>query len=314
MIHCLALILTGLILLYYGAEWLVAGSAGLARARGIPTLIVGLTIVAYGTSTPELVVSTLAAVEGKSAIALGNVIGSNIANIGVILGLTALIAPPTVAKELFRNDCPPLVASTLAVPVVLLDGVVSRIEGLVLLAIACAITWQTIRRAQAAPEPAEEAEGEVVPESTRHFVLRIAGGLATLVLAGKLFVDGASELARLVGVSERVIGLTIVAVGTSLPELAASVMAARRGEPEIAIGNVVGSNIFNVFLILGFAAFISPTPGTLASQLLDVAALVVFTGMIVWMLRKERELTRAEGAVLLAAYGGFTFLLLQQGA
>lgn len=311
----LLLIAAGMVLLYLGAEWLVGGASALARAAGIPPLIVGLTVVAYGTSMPELVVSALAALEGKSGIALGNVIGSNIANIGVILGVTALIAPPRVGAEVIREDCPPMVLAAASVPAVLWDGLVSRVEGLVLLGVAAAITARTVaraRRAEASPGPDREA-GAGEPAGSRGAQLgKVLLGLVTLVAAGKLFVDGASELARQLGISERVIGLTIVSVGTSLPELAASVLAAWRGHADLAVGNVVGSNIFNVFLILGCSAAIAPVPGRLDAMGLDLGALGLFTALAAWCMRGEREISRVEGGLLLALYAAFTGLLLGQ--
>lgn len=293
----------GVALLYIGAEWLVKGAAGLALALRIRPVVVGATVVAYATSAPELTVSVAAAIEGKSAIALGNVIGSNIANLGLILGLTALIAPPRVTPGLLRRELPVLGVTALLPLLMLRDGVISRPEGAVLLLGALAFTlWMLRAGADAGAVPA--------PESGRRLgKLALAAialvGLAMLVGGGKVFVDGAVGIARVAGISDRVVGLTIVAVGTSLPELAASVVAAIRGHAEIAIGNVIGSNIFNVALILGAAAVVHPLEGSLPALRLDLVALIALTAFAIVALRTERMLKRWEGAILLVGYVAF---------
>lgn len=313
----IGMLLLGGVLLYFGAEWLVKGSSGLATAMGVRPLVVGLTVVAYGTSAPELVVSLLASLEGRSAIALGNVIGSNIANIGVILGVTALISPPRVEPTVFRREMPVLVASALCIPLFLWDGVISRLDGLVLLVGAAGFTLLTLRLAKdiptMAPELRQEVREEVQAEAATGSKGKLVGlsvvGLVGLVAGGKLFVDGASALALSVGMSERVVGLTIVAVGTSLPELAASVVAALRGHSAIAIGNVVGSNIFNVFLILGGAAVASPIHGSLHDLRLDLGVLMGFTLVAVVLMRTARDVSRLEGGLLTVCYAGFLAVL-----
>lgn len=249
----------GAALLYFGAEWLVSGSVRLARTLGIRPLVIGLTVVAWGTSAPELVVSGAAALRGSADIALGNVIGSNLANLGLILGLTALIAPPIVDGGLVRREVPVLVGTTFLLPLLLLDGKISRTESLALLVGALLFTIWTVRQSGVVEGPSEEeiasrALGEVSrgsegigngPQRAPRLpaVALAVAGLVLLVAGGTVFVDGAVGLARAVGISERVVGLTVVAVGTSLPELAASVVAALRGQSSLAIGNVVGSNI-----------------------------------------------------------------------
>jgi cation:H+ antiporter len=307
--------------LYFGAEWLVRGAAGLARLMGIRPLAIGLTIVAYGTSAPELVVSGVSAYQGKSALALGNVVGSNIANIGLILGITTIIAPPLIKNGLMRRELPVLLAATAAVPLLLWDGVVSRFEGAILLASAFTFSWVTLRalephgerpsRAPAAVDEQVEAEEGAPPE--RHGRLALAGltfaGLAVLSYGGKLFVDGAVGLALAIGLSERIVGLTIVAMGTSLPELAASLVAALRGHSEIAVGNVLGSNIFNICLILGSASLIHPIEAQLGAVRLDLLTMGVLTVVCTIAMRTARKIQRFEGALLVTVYSLFLIVL-----
>lgn len=313
----LALLLAGGLLLYFGAEWLVSGSAGLARSFGVAPIVVGLTVVAYGTSAPELVVTLLAAAQGRSAIALGNVIGSNIANVGLILGATALLRPPRVDSGLIRREIPVLLVSAALVPLMLWDDVISRAEGALLLAAALSFTVFSVRLSrQVSPESTlgVEAREEVALEastgSCRKLIALSVLGLAALVGGGKLFVDGASGIALELGMSEQLVGLTIVAVGTSLPELAASVVAAFRGHSELAVGNVVGSNIFNVVLVLGSAALANPVLGSFAATGLDLAVLLGFSGATALVMRGDRVISRLEGAGLVAAYVGFLALAI----
>lgn len=319
MLIAVAKLIGGMLCLYFGAEWLVSGASGLARSMGVRPLVIGLTVVAYGTSAPELVVSVVAAMGGKSALALGNVIGSNIANLGLILGVTALVCPPRVDGGLIRREVPVLLMTALVVPAVVADSVVSRTESLTLLAMALAFSVAMLRSAKelAPTEPIAREAGEEAAvadpgmSGARCSALAVLG-LALLLAGGKLFVDGSTTLALALGVSERVIGLTIVAIGTSLPELAASVMAAWRGHSDLAIGNVIGSNIFNVLLILGAAGAVSPLRSSLAELRFDLLALAAFTLVAAAMLRGDRTLSRAEGAVLVLGYAGFLAALALQ--
>lgn len=305
----------GIVLLYFGAEWLVRGASGIAAAMGVRPIIIGLTVVAYGTSMPELVVSTAAAVGGKSDIALGNVIGSNIANLGFILGLTALIRPPEVDGSLIRRELPLMVASALVVPLLLWDGEISRVEGLLLLLGALGFTALLVRTAKGVKSSSalgEQAKADAEPKE-KGSPAKLAGlavlGLAALVAGGKVFVDGAVNVALALGMSERMVGLTIVAVGTSLPELAASVVAALRGQSSLAIGNVVGSNIFNVLLILGGASAVSPIRGALSQLRVDFTAMALLSVVATAMMAKRRLVSRAEGGLLVMLYGGFICIL-----
>jgi cation:H+ antiporter len=314
-----ALVALGAVLLYFGAEWLVAGASGLAAKLRVRPLVIGLTVVAYGTSAPELVVGIGAALSGRSGIAFGNAIGSNIANLGLILGLSSIIQPPKVDPSLVRRALPVLVLSTLVVPVLLLDGRISRVEGAALLLGAVANTVLTVAGSRTSTAAAVqtaadvEADAEVAAGAssmpaqagTARLALRCVVGLGLLLWGGRWLVDGASAGALVLGVSERVVGLTIVAIGTSLPELATSIIAARRGHSEIAVGNVVGSNIFNVLLILGASGAVGPLEVSLRDARVDLAVLVVLTLTAAFFLRGDRRISRPEGGVLLLLYVAF---------
>lgn len=315
----LTMLAGGGLLLYFGAEWLVAGAAGLARSLGVSTLLIGLTVVAYGTSMPEVLVGVQAAIEGHRDIALGNVLGSNVANLGLILGVTALMRPTPVDRLLPRREVPVLVLSALAVPLVLLDGIVQWYEGAALVITAIAYTTWMVRTSQrsvaqaagAAKAAAEAADLAGAPRVQGR--AKLAGlaliGLLVLLVGGRLLIEGATGVARALGISERLVGLTIVAVGTSLPELATSLIAAFRGHPEIAVGNAVGSNIFNVLLCLGAASIAGQVGAPLGVVALDVAAMVALTLVSALMMRAERTITRIEGGTLLAGYLAFLILI-----
>lgn len=305
-------------MLYLGAEWLVGGASRLALSLRVPQLIVGLTVVAYGTSAPEVIVGIQAAAAGQGDVALGNVLGSNIANLGLILGVTALVRPARVDGSLRRRELPVLLAATLALPLVLADGVVRAWEGAVLLLAAAGYTFwmiktsrgdalgEAVKDTEATAEAAESAGVPVATSRGRQVLIALLG-LVVLLVGGHLFVRAATDLARAWGMSERMVGLTIVAVGTSLPELATGVIAAVRGNSDIAVGNVVGSNIFNVLLCLGAAGVggrIAAPPGAFRD---DLVALGLITVVALVFLRSARTLRRSEGAILLAGY--VTFLV-----
>jgi cation:H+ antiporter len=316
MLTNVAFLLFGGAALYFGAEWLVRGAAGLARSFGIRPMIVGLTVVAYGTSAPELAVSCSAAFEGKSALALGNVVGSNVANLGLILGVTALISPPKVEKGLIYRELPVLLLTALALPALLWDGLINRVEAGALLAASFAFTAFLVRSSRGHTDPSvgdpdEAGElGGLSPRSRAGLAGLALVGLVVLLVGGKLFVDGAVVVALALGMSERVVGLTIVAIGTSLPEMAASLVAALRGHSAIAVGNVIGSNVFNILLILGAAGLVSPIEGSLGDLRLDLLTLAGLTAVAVVFLRTERVITRVEGGLLAAVYAAFLVLLV----
>jgi len=318
-------LLGGGLLLYFGAEWFVGGASALALALRVPQLLVGLTVVAYGTSAPEIIVGVEAASAGHGQVALGNVIGSNIANIGLILGVAALIRPARVDRALRRRELPVLVASTALVPLLLVDGIVSRWEGAALLVVAVGYTGWMVRAARAASVQATaridatsageaaDAAGAPKPVGSLRAMLTAAVGLAVLLVGGSIFVAGAVSVARTFGLSERLVGLTIVAVGTSLPELVTSVIAARRGHSDLAVGNVVGSNIFNVLLCLGASALAGPLRAPLHTLGVDLFALMFMTGIVAIFIRSERTISRYEGALAVTLYVAFTVVTLMRG-
>lgn len=303
----------GLVLLYFGGEGLVKGSSSLALRLGMTPLVAGLTVVAFGTSSPELVVSLKAAMEGQGAIAMGNVIGSNIFNIGFILGLTALIFPLKVENQIVRFDVPILIAVTLGGVVALWDFALGRMEGGILFAALLGYiglsVWMAKNVATSEAVKAEYQEG--VPRSKgpawKDFAF-IAGGLILLVFGSRFFVDGAVGIARGFGISEAIIGLTIVAGGTSLPELAASIVAALRKEPDIALGNIVGSNIFNLLGILGVSALVQPMSGP-GLQHFDLFVMTAFALVLLPITWSGFRIVRWEGALLLAGYAAYVWRL-----
>jgi cation:H+ antiporter len=324
-------------LLYFGAEWLVRGSVSLAFRAGLTPLVVGLTVVAAGTSAPEMVVSVLSALRGQGGIAVGNVVGSNICNILLIAGIAAAIRPLTVQRSLVRREIPIMIAvSALAVLLLWWGNVLGRLEAGVLVGLLVASTAWSIRTARregldGLPPPADlvppvereeggPASGEKKsrdgsdPLPGALSVVRAVGflfaGLALLVVGADRFVSGASEIARALGIAEAVIGLSVVAIGTSLPELATSVVAAVRGETDLALGNVVGSNIFNVLGILGVTGLVHPLPLP-PGALLDMAVMVATAMLVIPLARTGWSLNRIEGislVTLYAAYLGWLFL------
>jgi len=311
----LALVAVGLVVLTVGADLLVRGAGALALRVGLSPLVVGLTVVAFGTSSPELAVSAEAAYSGNSAIALGNVVGSNLFNITLILGVAALIRTMTVDRALVRRDLPVMLGATVLPCLMLLDGVVGRLDGAVLIAGLMGYTAFNIRASRRETQAAAadltddtRAAAEAARKPLWWSLGLVAVGLVALVVGAGWLLDGAVNLATDLGVPTAVIGLTLVAAGTSLPELATSVVAARKGEPELALGNVVGSNTFNGLGVLGVAAVIHPveqggvTWPTLAAML--VASVIAF-GLAAW----RGQLGRAEGAALVLVYVAYTAVL-----
>ncbi|ELY66974.1 calcium/sodium antiporter [Natrinema versiforme] len=301
----------GVLALWVGARFLVTGASRLAGAAGISALVVGLTVVAFGTSAPEIVVSTGAALEGQGDVAVGNVVGSNVFNLGVILGLVVVIAPFRVTEPLLRRDVLAMAASTVVAAAVLANFLVSRLEGAVLLALlGCylAALVVAIRSGDEAGDSIEATDDGASPVTADgdgrevRFGLeagRTAAGLAIVIVGGRLLVDAAVGLALSAGISEWVVGATIVAAGTSLPELVTSVVAARRGDTGIAAGNVVGSNVFNVLGVLGLAAAVRPLAVD-SAVVLAFGWLVALTAFGTVVLATGRRLTRLEGAALVA--------------
>lgn len=310
--HLLFIVL-GIAALYFGGDYLVDGASKLARTLGIPVAIIGLTIVAFGTSMPELVTNLVAASRGTPDIAIGNILGSNIANIAMILSLSAVVASkPLLTGTVWRDWIIMMGVAVLTYVLLLIDGDLSRVDGAILFAGIILYVLRAVRSARAEhAETPEEHEAHEHPEQHRisRLLILIVFGLALLVVGAQLTVDGAVGIARLVGISELVIGVTLVAVGTSLPELATSVVAARRGEQEIAIGNVVGSNIFNVLCILGVSGLLSPFKVNNDALLYD-GPIMLAVSLLLGVLMRKGTLTKRDGSILLAAYGVFLALII----
>lgn len=296
----------GIGLLFVGALWLGRGSETLARTLGVPQLVIGLTVAAYGTSAPELAVSTEAASDHLTPIALGNVIGSCVANISLILGLTALIAPPRIDGQLIRREIPILIGSVIAVPITLADGVITQLEGGIL--VACAVVFTIASLAVTGRDLDEQALAPLPPDErpSRVSALIVSGlGVVMLVLGSEMFVGGARAVAGRWGMSDRMLGMTLVAIGTSLPELLTAVVTSMRGQGAIAVGTVVGSNLLNVFLVLGTVAYLHPVRVGERMHAVDAIGLGAVTLLGIIVLRGRRQVTRIEGGVLVAAYFGF---------
>jgi len=304
----------GLVLLTGGATALVRGAAALALRLGLTPLVVGLTVVAFGTSAPELVVSVDAALKEAGGIAVGNVVGSNVANVGLILGLAALLRPFDVPRSLLRFDLPVMIGATVLVAVLLSDDRVGLVEGALLVAGLVAYIGLSVWRARA-DRAADALMGEVPTVTGPAWLdpLLVVAGLALLVGGAELLVGGAVALAEHFGVSDALIGLTIVAIGTSLPELATSIVAALRGEGAIAAGNAVGSNLFNLLGILGVAAVVHPLHAS-GIRPTDLLALAAFAVVLLPLMLTGRRLARPEGALLLAGYASYVgYLVAQHG-
>lgn len=307
-------VLAGLVLLIWSADRFVAGAAGLAAIFGASPLFIGMVIVGFGTSAPEMTVSALAALEGAPELALGNAWGSNIVNIGLILGLTAILAPIAVRSGVIKREMPILLATMILAAGLVLDGDAARWEAFLLLGVFALIMMWFVRNARdgEAPEP------EVPAMTRRAAALWTLVGLVLLIVASRTLVWGAVRLAEGFGVSELVIGLTVVAVGTSLPELASSLAAIRRGEHELALGNVIGSNLFNATAVVGIATSIAPAELPAAVIWRDMPMMLAMTVALILVAypfrRAEGRIVRSEGALLLTAWIGYTAYLVMNGA
>jgi cation:H+ antiporter len=308
--------------LYFGAEWLVKGSARIAAALGVRPLVIGLTVVAFGTSAPEVFVSAVASWQGQPETALGNVLGSNVANSGLILALAALIRPMKVDLSLLRREGPLLIAVSVALWGVAYTGEYTRWMGGLMLAAMAAFVWASLRWAKSEPpriekEFAEFEEEQFDIETRRAAKFRIVpqtgwivAGLALLLAGGHFLVGSAVALARQFGVSELFIAITLVSVGTSVPELATSMIAAVRGEADISIGNIIGSNIFNLLGVLGVAATVRPIPVAASVRDFEFLWMIGFMVATVIVLRTYHRVTRVEAALLLTGYGVFLAMVV----
>ena len=311
-------VICGLVLLLWSADRFIEGAAATAGHFGMPPLLIGMVVVGFGTSAPEMVVSALSALQGNPGIALGNAYGSNIANIALILGVTALISPIAVHSQVLRKELPVLVAVTALAAWQLLDGEVSRLDAIVLLGLFFGLMgwtiWQGIRQKDdtLSGEVASEMEAHAMPLPRAAVWLLV--GMVLLVVSSRVLVWGAVNIAHHFGVSDLVIGLTIIAIGTSLPELAASIMAARKGEHDLAVGNVIGSNLFNTLAVVGIAGAIHPMavgPEVLQRDVLVMSVLTVSLFLVGYGLRgRMGKINRLEGGILLTAYLGYNAYLV----
>lgn len=311
-------IVVGLPLLVWSADRFVDGAAAISRRLGVPPLVIGMVVVGFGTSMPEMVVSALSAGAGEPSLALGNAYGSNIANIALILGVTALISPIAVHSQILRKELPVLSMVTGLAVIQLWDGGISRLDAVVLLGVFGLLMVWTVR--QALRSRADALAGEVEQElasramSPGRATFWLAVGLGVMVASSRMLVWGAASIANVLGVSKLIIGLTVVAVGTSLPELASSIMAARKGEHDLALGNILGSNLFNTLAVVGIAGAISPMSvgaEVLNRDLLVMAVLTLSLFGICYGFKGPGRINRYEGAALLASYAGYTVWLVQ---
>ncbi len=313
----------GFAMLYYGAEWLVKGSSSLAKSLGVTPVVIGLTVVAFGTSAPELVVSVVSSIQGKSMIAVGNVVGSNICNIALVLGMSAVFQPITCHAQVVKRDIPIMMGISLYLLLLSLNSTIGRFEGATLFGGIILYTFFNYYNAR--KESARGANEEAVMSqlgleevgfmaSRGKQILFIGVGICGVVLGAQLVVDSAVKIMTVLGVSEKFIGLTIVAFGTSLPELATSVVAAIKREMDISIGNLVGSNVFNILSVVGAASLIRPIPipgGFFHSGLVIDYLVMIFISALPWfMMRKSYTVTRRDGLILLSCYVGYLAYLI----
>lgn len=315
-ITSLLFFVAGIALLVFGGDRLVRGASALALSIGISPLVVGLTVVAFGTSAPELAVSVNGALHHSADVAVGNVVGSNIFNVLAILGLSALLTPLAVQPSLIRLEIPLLVLVSAGVLAMGWDGVVSRWDGVILFVSAVVYTaWVIVQSRRQTKALQAEYEGEFAQEETEHWgksVLSIVAGLALLVLGSRWVVDGAVDIARFFGASELVISLTIIAAGTSLPEVVTSVSAALKGERDIAVGNVVGSNLFNILCVLGLSSIVTPEGINVAPAAMsfDIPVMIAVSVVCVPIFLSNWEVDRLEGGVLIGLYIAYTIVLI----
>ena len=300
----------GVALLFFGGESLVRGASRLASAAGISSLVVGLTVVAFGTSAPELLVSVEAAMKGQADVSLGNVLGSNIFNILFILGLSAIITPLLVHVKLISSDALIMIGASVLALIVALDGIIGRVDGVVLVCGLIVFTWYSIREGRKQGADVDQQLDVVMPTRVWENIGWIFFGLTLLVFGARVFLWGAVESARALGLSELVIGLTIVAAGTSLPEVATSVVAAVRGQRDIAIGNVVGSNIFNILCVLGISSLVKPITVAPAALTFDYPVMIAVAVACLPIFYTGLVISRWNGALFLFYYAAYALFLV----
>ncbi|GGD49874.1 calcium/sodium antiporter [Lacimicrobium alkaliphilum] len=306
-------LLFGLVLLVYSADKFVEGASATAKHAGMPSLLIGIVIIGFGTSAPEMVVSAMAAIDGNPSLALGNAYGSNITNIALIIGVTALISPIAVQSQIIRKELPLLLGVTLLAGWQLYDGYLSAIDAVVLLLVLFALMGWSVKQGLSQRKDILSAEVDselaVHPMPLKSALLWLVVGLVLLVISSRILVWGAVSIAQSLGVSDLIIGLTIVAIGTSLPELASSVMAAKKGEHDLALGNIIGSNLFNTLAVVGIAAGIQPLqvePDVLNRDWLLMLGLTVGLLIMGLGLKGQGRINRFEGLLLLLVYFGYT--------
>jgi len=302
------LVLIGVALLYLGGEVLVRSASGLAARLGVRPMVIGLTVVAFGTSAPELAASLTAALSGTPEISIGNVVGSNIANVGLILGITALVYPLVSGSRFVRREVPLMLLVTALLMPILWGGFVARWEGVILLALLAGFLWVITRTGSSVLEEAEEVRPARTPVWLG--LLGTAAGVALLWLGARSLVGGAVTIATSLGVPQRVIGLTLVAVGTSLPELASSMVAAARRESDIILGNIVGSNVFNLLAVLGATAVVTPIRFDGAAATVDIAVMGLFSLVLLPLMWRSERLGRVAGVLLLVGYAVYIVTLV----
>ena len=303
------LLVVGVVLLYAGAELLVDGAADLALAVGLKASTVGVTVVAFATTAPELFVAVLGALTVSTDIGLGAIVGSNIANIGLVLGLAALIRPMDVSDTVLNHHVPFMVLAAFLLVAVGWNGRIGAVDAVILLSALVAFTFVVMRRIQRTQSGITAADREEMPDAQLRDVAAVLGGIVALVLGSRWLIEGGRELLAAAGYSDLFIGLTVLAIGTSLPELAASVVAAVRDEASFSVGNVVGSNIYNVLAVIGILALIAPVDVSPGVRAFEFPVLVGFSLLLVGLMYRGRRLSRLDGAVLVVAYAVFVYLL-----
>ena len=306
----LLLLAGGAALLYAGAELLVKGASDLALAIGLKAATVGVTVVAFATTAPELFVSLLGAITVSTDTGLGAIVGSNVANIGLVLGVSALIRPLDISRTVLKRDVPFMVLAALLLVGLGWDGEIGAFDGILLLAVLVAFTAVVMRRVQQTQSGISAAERAEMPEARARDAAMVIGGIVALVLGSRWLVQGGQSLLSEAGFSDIFIGLTVLALGTSLPELAASVVAAIRGEAEFSVGNVVGSNIYNILAVIGIVAVITPIGVAPSVRGFEFPALLAFTALLVGLMYRGDRISRLDGGVLVVGYVAFIYLLL----
>lgn len=300
----------GLAMLYFGAEWLIRGSISISNKFGVSQLVIGLTVVAFGTSAPELAVSVSSAIQGLSDVALGNVVGSNIVNIGAILGISAIISPIVVSKSTIKKEIPIMVGVSFLLLAIILDGKIDFVDGALLVIGIIVFTGYSYHSSKKDTDIETIQTSQILHKNIiSKSIVFIAAGLSLLTIGSFLTVDNAVIIGNNFGISELFMGLTVVAIGTSLPELITSIVAAKKGHTDLSVGNIVGSNIFNIMAILGISSLISGI--TVSEQvLIDVGIMLAFSLVLIPIMRSGFTISRKEGMLLIAGYVGYVIFLL----